>query len=401
MNNSSLSVVPHGMADEITLHINKIRSNMQPDSALLVSTNVNILYTSGRFFRGYVWIPFEGNPVYFVIKPQVYSETDNVIYIRKPEQIPAELSRLNLEIPGSVGLEEDVLSYADTTRLMKVFPGVEFFNSSPAIRKARMIKTPYEIEQMRIDGKKQTKVYSGIADLYRPGMTDLMLQIAIERELRLEGCLGYARVAGNLMEINLGSVLAGDNADNPSPYEFAMGGAGADPSLPGGANGTLIRKGETVMVDMNGAFNAYQTDMTRIWTLGDLPDIAYKAHDCSIEILRTLESETRPGMEVCELYFHALELAERAGFKDNFMGYTQKSNFIGHGVGIELNEQPPVAPRCKVQVEEGMALALEPKFVIPGVGAVGAENTYIVHGDHLENLTPFPEEILKFHLNSI
>ena len=396
MNNSSLSVVPHGMADEIMLHIDKIRSSMQPESAILVSTNVNILYTSGRFFRGYVWIPFEGNPVYFVIKPQVYSNSENVIYIRKPEQIPAELSRLNLEVPKSVGLEEDVLSYADTTRLMKVFPGVEFFNSTPAIRNARMVKTPYEIEQMRIDGRKQTKVYGMIASLYRPGMTDLMLQIAIERELRLEGCLGYPRVAGNLMEINMGSVLAGSNADNPSPYEFAMGGAGADPSLPGGANGTVIRKGETVMVDMNGAFNAYQTDMTRIWSLGGLPDIAYKAHECSIEILRTLERETLPGKEISGLYFRAVEIAENAGLKDFFMGYTQKSNFIGHGVGIELNEQPPVAPRCKVLVEEYMTLALEPKFVIPDVGAVGVENTYAVGRDGLECLTPFEENIIPF-----
>lgn len=390
------NLVPPGMEKEITLHIRKVQSHMEPDSALIVSSNVNIFYCTGRFFRGYVWIPQEGNPIYFVMKPQIYSLHDDIHYIRKPEQIPGILAERGHRIEDHIAIEEDVLTYSEAIRLMKLFADRKYLNGTGWLRNARMVKTPYEISQMRIDGTKQVSVYRKIEDLYKPGMTDIGLQIAIERELRLEGCLGYPRVAGNLMEINMGSVLAGDNADNPSPYEFAMGGAGADPSLPGGANGTLIREGETVMVDMNGAFNAYQTDMTRVWSLGNLPPQAYTAQECAIDILRTLERETLPGMEVCELYFKAIEIAEKAGLKDSFMGYTQQSGFIGHGVGIELNEQPPVAPRCKVLIREGMTLALEPKFVLPGIGAVGVENTYVIREKGLECLTPFDEKIILF-----
>ena len=397
-NNNIRNLIPDGMENEITLHIRKVQNQMDDDTALLISGNVNVFYCTGRFFRGYVWIPKKGDPLYFIIKPVTYSPKENVVYIRKPELIPEELQRRGVTRFDRVGFEEDILTYSDTMRLMKLFPEAETFNCTQILRNARMVKTPYEIEQMRIDGRKHVAVYEKISSLYRPGMTDIMLQVAIERELRLAGCLGYARVAGNLMEINLGSVLAGDNANNPSPYEFAMGGEGVDPSLPGGANGTLIVPGETVMVDMNGAFNAYQTDMTRIWTLGDLPDLAYKAQDCSIKILRKLEKDTVPGAEVCSLYFMAVELAEHDGLADYFMGFTQKSNFIGHGVGIELNEQPPVAPRCKVEVREGMTLALEPKFVLPGIGAVGVENTYAVREQGLECLTPFTEDILKFEI---
>lgn len=390
------TLVPAGMRDEIRLHLDKIREELPSGSALLIAGNVNVFYATGRFFRGYVWLPKEGQPIYFVIKPQIFSEAPEVAFIRKPEQIPAILADRGLEIPSSVGLELDVLSYADATRLMHLFPEAEFFNGSVALRNARMVKTPYEISLMKTDGLKQVDVYSRIASLYTPGMTDLGLQIAIERELRLEGCLGYARVAGNLMEINMGSVLAGDNADNPSPYEFAMGGEGVDTSLPGGANGTLIREGESVMVDMNGAFNSLQTDMTRVWALGRLPDLAYKAQDCSREILRTLEREALPGVEVCSLYFKAVDTARDWGLEEYFMGHIQKSGFIGHGVGIELNEQPPVAPRCKVLLKENMTMALEPKFVLPGIGAVGVENTYVVKERGLENLTPFEENIIPF-----
>lgn len=390
------TLIPQGMEAETKLHLEKVQEQMPEGTSLLVSSNVNIFYCTGRFFRGYVWLPKTGSPLYFVIKPQIYEPREDVIYIRKPEQIPEELARRGIEVPSFVALEEDVMTYSEALRLMKLFEGVSYTNGTGYLRAARMVKTPYEIEQMRIDGKKQAAVYGRISGLYRPGMTDLQLQIAIERELRLEGCLGFARVAGNLMEINMGSVLAGDNADNPSPYEFAMGGEGADNSLPGGANGTVIRKGETVMVDMNGGFNAYQSDMTRIWTVGDLPELAFKAQECAEKILRVLEKETRPGMEICELYFKALEIAEDAGLSDYFMGHRQKSNFIGHGVGIELNEQPPVAPRCKTKTAEGMTLALEPKFVLPGIGAVGVENTYVVREQGLECLTPLDENIFLF-----
>lgn len=392
------TLIPEGLREETRLHIEKIQRQMTAANidAMLIGSNVNVFYATGRFFRGYVWIPCEGNPIYFVVKPQVYSLTEEMATIRKPEQIPDMLRERGMSIPAKIGLEEDILTYSDIMRLRRLFPESEFANGGAVMRAARMVKTPYEISQMEADGRKQAKVYASISSLYSPGMTDLQLQIAIETRLRLEGCLGFARVAGSLMDINLGSVLAGDNADNPSPYEFAMGGEGVDASLPGGANGSPIRPGETVMVDMNGSFNAYQTDMTRCWTLGRLPDIAYRANDCSRRILRELERLATPGIPVCQLYFRAEEIAREEGLADYFMGHRQQASFIGHGVGIELNEQPPVAPRVKTPLEENMTLALEPKFVIPGIGAVGVENTYTVISSGLSALTEFPEEIQIF-----
>lgn len=396
---SPLKLVPAGMEEEINLHIRKTREQMAVSGidALLVASNVNLYYLTGRFFRGYIYLPLEGSPVYFVVKPQIYEAAENMHYVRKPEQIPEVLTEIGLEMPSSIGLETDVLTYSEILRLKKLFPEAEICNGTAPLRNARMIKTDYEIGQMRIDGVHQVRAYCKITSLYREGMTDLQLQIEIERILRLEGCLGFARVAGSLMNINMGSVLAGDNADNPSPYEFAMGGEGVDTSLPGGANGTLIRKGETVMIDMNGSFNAYQTDMTRVWSRGNLPDLAYQAHDCSRKILRELENFTRPGVALADLYIKAEELAREDGLADFFMGHRQKAGFIGHGVGIELNEQPPVTGRSKVIVQENMALALEPKFVLPGIGAVGVENTYIVRPDAMECLTEFKEEILPLY----
>ena len=79
------------------------------------------------------------------------------------------------------------------------------------------------------------------------------------------------------------------------------------------------------------------------------------------------------------------------------MGHRQHAGFVGHGVGIEINELPVIAPRSRDILAAGNVIALEPKFVIPGVGAVGIENTYrVTDSGPMERLTDAPEEIIYF-----
>ena len=383
------------MGAELALRYAKIRGFMRDAGldAILVASNSNIYYSAGRFFRGYVYIPLEYSPIYFLIRPTVFQKSDDIVLIRKPEQILNCLTEAGIQPPKTLGLEYDSLSYSDIERLKACFPDCKPLNASPVLRDARMTKTPYEISEMKKDGMHQAAVYHRINHLYRQDMTDLEFQIEIERTLRLEGCLGFERTSGQLMEINMGSVVSGDNADTPSPYDFSMGGAGVSPALPVGADGTTMMQGTTVMVDMSGSFNGYQTDMTRVWSIGDIPELARKAHDCSIRILRELEKIALPGVEVCELYKRAAAIAAEENLSQYFMGHRQQAGFIGHGVGIELNEAPAITSRNRTKLEENMTLAIEPKFVIPHIGAVGPENTYVVTPSGLSNLTVFPEEI--------
>ena len=163
-----------------------------------------------------------------------------------------------------------------------------------------------------------------------------------------------------------------------------------------GANGEEIKPGETIMVDMNGDFTGYMTDMTRTFALGDIESLALKAHQCSIDIHDTLKTMARPGVEAKSLYETAYKMAKDAGLERFFMGHRQHAGFIGHGVGIEINELPVIAPRSKDILQKGNVIAIEPKFVIPNVGAVGIENTYHVTDDGLECLTNSPEQIIYF-----
>ncbi len=380
---------------DLSLRHKHLRELMRRDGiqAMLITDNTNIFYIAGRVFRGYVYLPLVGETIMLVIRPAVDNAPDSV-YIRKPEQIPDTLTAHDIKLPQNIALEYSTLSYAEYLRLVKIFPDAEILNASPILAEARLTKTPYELQQMTFNGVHQVNAYSRISRLYKEGMTDIEFQIEIERELRREGSLGYLRVAGKMLELNMGSVLAGENADEPGPYDSSMGGHGTNPSLPVGANGTIIRPGMSVMVDMNGNFNGYQTDLTRVWSPGKLPEKALLAHNISIRILRRLEELGRPGVAIDDLARAAYDLVEQNNLTEYFMGHRQKAPFIGHGVGIELNEQPVIRLRSTQTLLENMTIALEPKFVIPKVGAVGVENTYVVTQKGLKNLTPFHEEIL-------
>ncbi len=366
----------------------------QKIDALLVSSNANIFYTAGQVFSGYVYITKEGKTTYFVKRP-VGLSGENVIYIHKPEQITDIIKECGRELPKTIGIELDSTPYSTVERLSKAFPDAKPVNGSGILRTARSIKTPYEIECLKRSGIKHAEVYRRIPSLYNAGMTDLELQVEIERCSRLEGCLGQFRISGDTMELFMGNLICGDNADNPSPYDFAMGGAGLSPSLPVGCNGTTIKPGMTVMVDMNGNFTGYMTDMTRVFSLGETTHLAYKAHQCSIRITKELAKMGCPGTEAKVMYERALEIAQEECLEEYFMGHRQHAGFVGHGVGIEVNELPVIAPRSRDILAEGNVIALEPKFVIPDVGAVGIENTYVVTATGMQPLTIAPEEIIN------
>lgn len=384
------------MENELELKWRRIQQAMRQEEAdgCLLTMNMNLYYVSGQVFNGYFYLPAEGRPYWFV-KRLTIPETNQVHVIRKPEQIPDFFRDLNLAMPRKLLLEADELSYNEYIRLQHVFRAEATGNASALIRHIRMIKTPWEIEQMRISARKHEAVYREIPACYRPGMRDIELQIEIEKRMRVHGSLGYFRAFGSNMDIFMGSLLAGENAGEPSPFDFALGGKGIHASGPLGANGTLLEEGTTVMADMSGNYTAYQTDMTRVFSIGKLPDRAYRVHRVALEIQARMERAAKPGVPCAELYRDALAMAGQEGLEDCFMGTRFQAKFVGHGVGLEINELPVLTTRSKDILQPGMTFAFEPKFVLAGIGAVGIENTFLVTDSGVEKMTLLDENIIE------
>ena len=361
--------------------------------ACLISTSVNQFYLLDFIFDGYIFIQPEGEPLLFVKRPSGM-EGENVIYIRKPEQIPDFLRERNIPLPKKLMMENDVLPFSTALRLQAALEMPQLQNVSGEMRRIRSVKSEYELNQMRECAKIHARVYEQIPRIYRKGMTDIEFQIELEREMRLAGSAGIFRAFGENMDIFMGSILAGDNAQVASPFDFALGGQGASPLLPIGANGTTLAAATTVMVDMAGNYRPWMSDISRTFAIQSVPEIAHKVHQLSIDICNAISATTKAGTPCADIYFLAEKRVTEAGLEAYFMGTEQQAKFVGHGVGLEINEPPVLAPRSKEVLQPGMAIAVEPKFVLPGIGAAGIENTYVVTDNGLEKITVCEEGLV-------
>ncbi|MBO4288408.1 MAG: aminopeptidase P family protein [Kiritimatiellae bacterium] len=354
-------------------------SGRSSGAALLVTSRVNLFYLSGRVYRGYAYLPAEGEPLFLVRRP-LGLEGRNVRYFHRADEIPAILAEAGYPPPSELLLEDAEISHLEYLGTGKVFgeATLSAVSGSALLRDLRAVKSPYEISQIEYNGRKQAEGFAHFAELYRPGMTDQDFNIAIFEYMMRAGSLGIIRSYGLTMEGFIGQVLVGENGGGMSPYDYALGGTGFSRALPVGQCGAVIQPGDTVQCDIPGNFNGYICDSTRTYYRGQLSAKARDAHQCSIDILDAVAEAAVPGASCEALYQMSLRMAEAAGFVDVFMGGRQKARFVGHGTGLYVNESPVLGVRSHDILQEGMVIAVEPKFVIPGAGAVGCEDTFAV-----------------------
>lgn len=394
VSNTILVSLTMTLQEDLKQRTRRLATMLEEAEAAVIATPVNIFYLTGRIINGYVYIDGSANRLVFLRRPLGINET-GYHYIRKVEQIPDLLREYGIRVPEKLLLETDELPYNDCMRICKAFGCEKPGNATKALRSLRSIKSGYEIGLLRQSARLQSEALAEIPALFKPGMTDHELCVECERLFRMKGCLGLFRTYGTDMEGFMGSLLAGDNADTPSPYDFALGGAGMHPSLPLGDNGTALREGIAVMVDINGNFNGYIADQSRTFSVGRLPDEAYRAHEVSLSIHHSISEIAKEGTVCEDLYALALDIAEKNGLKDRFMGHRQQAKFVGHGIGLQINELPVLCAKNTSCLQQGNVIAIEPKFIIDGVGAVGIENSYAVNADGLEKLTTAEENILQ------
>ncbi len=152
--------------------------------------------------------------------------------------------------------------------------------------------------------------------------------------------------------------------------------------------------GEPVVFDYTAGLDGYICDQTRTLVIGVLPDRLRRAHDAAVEILRDVQAAIRPGATPQDLYRLALDRARRLGYAEWFMGSGPlRARYVGHGVGLELDEWPVLADGFTDPLEPGQVFCVEPKMVFPGEGAVGIEDEFVVTPDGADRLT-LPEQRL-------
>jgi Xaa-Pro dipeptidase len=292
-------------------------------------------------------------------------------------------------------MELDVVPVALFQRFQKAFSGAAVADATPLIRTVRAVKSDYEISIMKDAALQVDKVYKRAREVIRVGMTDLELSAELEFTARKEGHQGISRMRGFNSELFYGHIFSGADSAAPAFLDTPLGGIGVNPSIGQGASYKVIKKNEPIIVDFAGAFDGYLVDQTRVFCIGGLPDLLKKAYADMYQIQNRLKEIARPGMSWGAIYDDCYALACKMGYQDHFMGSKgAQVSFIGHGIGVEIDEFPFIARGFKEQVlEENMIFAFEPKAVFPGLGAVGIENTFRVAKDRLKHITYSDEEL--------
>jgi Xaa-Pro dipeptidase len=367
--------------------------------AVIVRQDVDLLYFSGTAQDAWLVIPRDGPPLLLVRRmlerARQESALDRIVPYSSGREIPALLAEHGLGRLRRVGLEFDVLPVEQYARIGRLFPTMQFVDASPLIRRVRMAKSPYEVERIRAAARIADRMAQRMREVLRPGMPELELAAEIEAEARRHGHQGLVRTRRLNQALHYGHLLSGENGAVASAQESATGGTGLSPAFGNSVGRRRIQAHEPVVLDYVGVFEGYHADQTRLFTIGALPADMTQALDACVEILEDALAHLRPGIRAGEVYGRAVALADRRGYADCFMntGAAQVS-FVGHGVGLELDEIPVLARQSELMLEPGMTLAIEPKIVFPGRGVVGVEDTVLVTAGPPECLTITPRELV-------
>ena len=185
-------------------------------------------------------------------------------------------------------------------------------------------------------------------------------------------------------EIILGQLGFGESSIYPTYFNGPGGNYGMSPAVPLlGNRGRKLRKDDLVFIDVGCGVEGYNTDKTMTYIFPDsLPQHVIDIHLECVALQDEIAAMLKPGAIPSHIYREITDNLDK-DFLRNFMGYgNRRVNFLGHGIGLLIDELPVIAEGFNEPLEKGMVFAVEPKKGIKNIGMVGIENTFIIttHG---------------------
>jgi Xaa-Pro aminopeptidase len=354
---------------------------------------IDLYYLTATRQTATLWVPARGEPILFVRKSLQRAQQEAGIEDIRPFPRSHEFAA---QIAGKkIGMTFDVIPVQQYQYYQKILPGFEFSDISTINRELRSLKSTAELERMRYAGVQLSRVFASMADFIRPGLREIDIAAEFESRLRQLGGEGLVRMRAFNQELFMGLAVAGPPGAAGGFFNGAATGAGLSAAAAHGASRSTVAPDQPIMLDYTGVFDGYIVDMTRTFVAGRLREDVHQAFQTAGDILHHLAARLKPGANCGRLYAEALEMAEEAGLADKFMGPSgEQVAFVGHGVGLELDEYPVLAQGFDVEIQAGQTLAVEPKFTFADQGIVGIENTYLVTPEGGEKITVLDDALI-------
>ena len=364
---------------------------------LLVFSPRNLYYLSGTLASGIMWLPLEGEPVLLcrrgLERARLESPLGQVLPFRSFRELTDILAAAGSPLSATAAVETGGLSWALGDAVRAHLAGTALLPGDRALAAAREVKSPWELERLRRGGAAHGRALAEtLPARIHPGMSEREIAGALSDVLWELGNLGVPAMETSGSESFLSLVAAGEHANHPVAFNGPVGLRGEHPAMPHlGHAGTRWRRGEPLVVDAGFVCEGYHTDKTQVYFAGsaaELPPDAARAHGFCEQVHAWCAEQLRPGGIPSGIAAHCFAWAEREGFAAGFMALGgNKVGFIGHGIGLALDETPVIAKGFDAPLEEGMVIALEPKLGIPGFGMDGLENTFEVTASGGRSLT--------------
>jgi Xaa-Pro dipeptidase len=357
---------------------------------VLILSKVNQYYFTGTMQDGILVIPKNGEAKYFVRRSYERARAESPLPFIFPIASYREAASAAGPECGNTFLETEIVTLSLLERLQKYFQMTKIKAVDRFVLTARAVKTPYELACLTASGRRLQHILQETAPaLLREGMSEADFGAELFREMIREGHHGLCRFAMFQTEMVVGQIGFGESSLYPTAFDGPGGARGLSPAAPVlGSRDRKLRKGDLVFVDIGFGLNGYHTDKTQVYLFGGKPAPAMKkAHQACIDVQSRTAELLRPGAVPSEIY-RAVMTALPADFKQNFMGFQDRMvRFLGHGVGLQVDEPPVIAEGDPEPLAANMAIALEPKKGLAASGMVGVEDTYIVTPDGGKCLT--------------
>jgi Xaa-Pro dipeptidase len=388
-------------AEEIDRRLAALRAALAADGldGAVVVQHTDLAYFTGTNQQAHLIVPAHGEPVLLVRRvlerARAESPLGRIEPLRSLGGLPDALAAAGLAPGARIGFELDVVPARLYLGYGRRLAGYELGDCSPAVRRARAVKSAWDLDRMRAAAAQVRAAAEAIPSLLRPGVPESKVQLEVEKTLREAGHQGQLRFRGFNQEMHYGQILAGPSGAVPGYSDSPLCGPGPNAALGKGPDGHVLAAGDPVIADLVGGHEGWLADQTRTFAVGPLASDLQRAYAAAVAILRAVERELRPGASPAGLFDLAERMAAEEGLQESFMGAgAQRVRFLGHGVGMEIDELPVLAPGFDDPLVEGTVVAVEPKFVFPGRGAVGIENMYAVTAGGFDKLTTASEELI-------
>jgi Xaa-Pro aminopeptidase len=346
-----------------------------------VTGKINQYYLTGTVQEGIFLLRPNGSYGFFVRKSLERALDESPLKNIYPMRSYQEAAAVFGAEAGNLLVEAETLPLAALERLKKYFRFDAVTSMENAFRAVRAVKTPYEIMVMEASGAAHRALMEAvIPGLLREGLSEAEFSAAVFYEMVKLGHHGASRYFRLGAEVAGGQFAFGENSLYPTCFDGPAGHKGLCPASPVlGRRDRFLQKNDLIFADVSFGVNGYHTDKTQVYYFGkEVPDALLRAQDECLDIERRLADMLTPGAIPSEIYRRIYETIPEEK-RRNFMGCEKNAvSFLGHGVGLHVDEYPVIAKGFDLPLAENVVMALEPKRALPGIGLVGVEDTYVV-----------------------